>query len=154
MDVGGISGTTWTALRWKMCSKSVVFKVDSGYADWWHLLLRPFEHYIPVQQDLSDLKQQYDWAEAHPILAQQIATNALQVCQETTDAEYLRRYTRQQIQAMPSPTDDQMGQYYALLEDSRRRLQQGQPALMFKKTYTRFKKTHLQCPPELSKNNI
>ena len=36
LDVGGRSGTTWSALSNKLRLGSLVFKEESGYADWWH----------------------------------------------------------------------------------------------------------------------
>lgn len=35
--------------------------------------LVPFEHFIPVREDLSDLSAQIDWAESHPDHARRIA---------------------------------------------------------------------------------
>lgn len=40
--------------------------------------LKPFVHYIPVKADLSDLQEKYDWAEANPEKAKEIAANALE----------------------------------------------------------------------------
>ena len=154
MDIGGISGTTWTGLRWKMCSKSLVFKVDSGFADWWHSLLRPMEHYVPVKADLSDLYEQYQWAEAHPEEAEKIAQRGVQVCHQTTNVDYLRNYTRHQIESMPAPTEAQMGQYFNLMEDSRRRLQNGKPSGLFHTTYQYGNKKRYPCPPRLTPDNI
>jgi hypothetical protein len=36
LDVGGLSGTAWGSIRWKLCSGMVVFKVDTWSQDWWH----------------------------------------------------------------------------------------------------------------------
>ena len=36
LDVGGVSGTTWSALRAKLLSGSLVFKVELDWQDWWH----------------------------------------------------------------------------------------------------------------------
>ena len=36
LDIGGLSGTTWNALRNKMRMGCLVLRVDSGMADWWH----------------------------------------------------------------------------------------------------------------------
>jgi len=33
-------------------------------------------HYVPSSSDLSDLKQRYEWAEAHPEKAQKITERA------------------------------------------------------------------------------
>ena len=52
---------------------SLVFLVESGFADWWHGGLVAGEHYVAVKEDLSDLHKQYLWAEAHPEDAMRIA---------------------------------------------------------------------------------
>ena len=66
MDIGSRSGTTAAALSNKMRLGSLVFLVESGFADWWHGGLVAGEHYVAVEEDLSDLHKQYLWAEAHP----------------------------------------------------------------------------------------
>jgi hypothetical protein len=66
LDIGGISGTTWSALRGKLNSGSLVLRVDSGFADWWHSHLRADVHYVPVVSDLADLHLQYEFAAALP----------------------------------------------------------------------------------------
>ena len=33
--------------------------------EFWHALLRPFEHYVPLSRDLSDLRAQLQYANAH-----------------------------------------------------------------------------------------
>lgn len=40
-------------------------------------MLRQFTHYVPVKEDLSDLIEQLDWADAHPDRAATIAAAAL-----------------------------------------------------------------------------
>ena len=73
LDIGGVSGTTWNALRNKMRLGSLVFRVESGFADWWHGDLLPGVHFLPIKGDLSDLEAQYKWAEANPERAKEIA---------------------------------------------------------------------------------
>ena len=73
VDIGSRSGTTSAALSNKMRLGSLVFLVESGFADWWHGGLVAGEHYVAVKEDLSDLHKQYLWAEAHPEDALRIA---------------------------------------------------------------------------------
>ena len=35
--------------------------------------MKPWVHYVPVQSDLSDLKEQFDWAESHQDKAREIS---------------------------------------------------------------------------------
>ncbi|KAJ7062767.1 glycosyl transferase family 90-domain-containing protein [Mycena amicta] len=54
-----------------LTSGSLVFKstLFTEYFDQW---LRPFEHYIPVRPDLSDLVERIEWARAHDAEARRI----------------------------------------------------------------------------------
>ena len=73
LDVGGRSGTTWSALSNKLRMGSLVFKVELGYADWWHKGLDAGVHYVSVEEDLSNLHEMYLWAENNPEAVAQIA---------------------------------------------------------------------------------
>lgn len=90
LDVGGVSGTTWSALRFKLLSGSLVFKVELPWADWWHDTLHPWRDYIPVREDLSDLHKNFLWAEAHPADAQRIAENGALVAAKTSSPVAIR----------------------------------------------------------------
>ncbi len=59
-----------------------LFYVGRGENEYYFKDLIPFEHYIPVKADLSDLKAKYNWAETHPVEAQEIAQNALKYAKE------------------------------------------------------------------------
>lgn len=52
-----------------------MFKVASpaGFRQWYYDRLRPFEHYVPVNADMSDFAEKIDWARSHPAEARQIA---------------------------------------------------------------------------------
>jgi hypothetical protein len=90
LDIGGESGTTWGSLRWKMCSGNLVFKVNTWSQDWWHNTIQPWEHYIPIKEDLSDLKSNYDWAEQHPDEVATIINRAVIICKRTVQPDYIR----------------------------------------------------------------
>ncbi|KAJ7641129.1 glycosyl transferase family 90-domain-containing protein [Roridomyces roridus] len=107
MDVDGttFSGRFLALLR----SGSLVFKAtlfEEFFNDW----LRPFEHYIPVKADLSDLVQQLKWANEHP-----------------DEARLIQQ--RGQAMARRVMTDDQNDCYFValLLEWSRLQEESGVP---------------------------
>ena len=87
LDIGGISGTTWDALRGKFISGSLVFSVATGFADWWHARLAAGTHFIPVAADLADLHERFEAAErlleAEPEALGRIISAAQQVVNET-----------------------------------------------------------------------
>lgn len=62
--------------------QSTVF--DEYFNDW----LRPYEHYIPVLPDLSDLLERVAWAEAHVEEARLIQERGRQMAERVvTDAQ-------------------------------------------------------------------
>ena len=52
-------------LRQLMHLGSAVLHQDLPCHEFWHALLRPYEHYIPLKRDLSDLRAQLRYARAH-----------------------------------------------------------------------------------------
>lgn len=51
-----VDGNSWSSRFTELLSvESVVFKQESEYWDWFWPLLTPYEHFIPVKRDLSDL---------------------------------------------------------------------------------------------------
>ncbi|GHP07983.1 hypothetical protein PPROV_000672500 [Pycnococcus provasolii] len=90
LDIGGVDGTTWEKIRWKMALGSLVFKVDSDRYTWFHTLVRPHVHYIPVKADLSDLRAQYEWAINHPEDAERIAKAGQKVAISLNTAQFCR----------------------------------------------------------------
>ncbi|KAF8186571.1 glycosyl transferase family 90-domain-containing protein, partial [Mycena galopus ATCC 62051] len=80
MDVDGItfSGRFLGLLR----SGSLVFKAiiqSTLFEEYFNNWLRPFEHYVPVLPDLSDLVQKIEWANANPQEARSIQQRGLEV---------------------------------------------------------------------------
>ncbi|KAJ6532869.1 glycosyl transferase family 90-domain-containing protein [Mycena vulgaris] len=73
-----VDGTTFSGRYLGLLrSGSLVFKstvFEEYFNDW----LRPFEHYVPVKADLSDLVQQIEWANAHPDEARLIQQKGLE----------------------------------------------------------------------------
>ncbi|CAB9531064.1 KDEL motif-containing protein 1 [Seminavis robusta] len=69
VDGNGFTGRFPGLLR----SGSLIFK-SSHYREWYHGVMEPFQHYIPVNYDLSDLVEKVAWAHDHPDVVQQIVT--------------------------------------------------------------------------------
>lgn len=61
IDIDG-EVNAWSGFFWKLYSRSVVFKVESHYEQWYYKDLSPWVHYIPVMADLSDILERYEWA--------------------------------------------------------------------------------------------
>lgn len=80
LDIGGngYSGR----LKLLLFSKRPVFIVDRTYVEYFDTQLKPMEHFIPVNKDLSNLIDQYEWCEENPEKCKIIALNALKFAQE------------------------------------------------------------------------
>lgn len=61
-------------LLWKLISGSCVLKVASTRRQWYHPLLKPFCHIIPVASDLSDLPERLEWCLDNPDQCEVIAS--------------------------------------------------------------------------------
>lgn len=75
VDVDGNS-CSFERLFWALLSNSLVFKQMTPNIQWYYGALQPYEHFIPVKEDLSDLMEKYHWAQNNEIQAKKIAENA------------------------------------------------------------------------------
>ena len=64
LDIDGWGGT-WEATAWKLNSGSVILKTESGWRQWFSDEYLPWIHYIPVDDDFSNLQERFAWCEAH-----------------------------------------------------------------------------------------
>ncbi len=76
IDIDGVTNA-WSNLFIRMKLGCCVFKVESdfGYRQWYYDKLVPFEHYIPIRKNLTDLWERIEWAKTHPKEARDIAMN-------------------------------------------------------------------------------
>jgi len=74
IDIGGngYSGR----LKFLLFSKRPLLIVDRDYIEYFHDELIPYQHYIPVKMDLSDLLEQINWMVLNPEKSLEIANNA------------------------------------------------------------------------------
>jgi len=77
IDVDGQTNT-WTNLIIRMLLGCCVLKLDSkfGYRQWYYDRLKPWEHYVPVKADASDLGEKVEWLRSNDARAAEIAANA------------------------------------------------------------------------------
>jgi glycosyl transferase family 90 len=66
LDVDGNSNA-WANLFTRLLLGCCVLKIASpkGYRQWYYDELRPFEHFVPVAADLSDLAEKIEWCRSH-----------------------------------------------------------------------------------------
>ncbi len=69
-----------SSFYWVMNSGSVGFVMETPFETFASGHFRPWEHYIPFREDLSDLEAHFDWAEAHPDDCKAMTQRAAEVC--------------------------------------------------------------------------
>ncbi len=75
-----------------LAANSVVFKHDSDHYQWFYKLLKPYEHYIPVKADFSDLPEKVQWARAHDKEVKKIASRANRLIMQNLEKEHIYCY--------------------------------------------------------------
>ncbi|KAL7541421.1 hypothetical protein ACHAXR_010964 [Thalassiosira sp. AJA248-18] len=73
IDFGGGGGTSWMGTIEKLAMPGVLFHHVTLTKDYYHDDLLPWVHYIPVREDLSDLRKMYNWAESNAEDARKIS---------------------------------------------------------------------------------
>jgi hypothetical protein len=76
LDIDGTTNT-WVNFLVRMHLGCCVLKVESqeGYRQWYYDRIRPWEHFVPVRPDMSDLIEKIEWARSHDSEAKTIARN-------------------------------------------------------------------------------
>ena len=79
IDIGG-RASDW-GLFWRLATGSVVFRVPGSFVSSYSRHLRPWVHFIPIADDLSDLlnaSEKVQWESAYyrmPVTARQLLRN-------------------------------------------------------------------------------
>ena len=84
-------------LTLELSMKSVLLIVDSDYYIWYKKQLKPYTHYIPVKNDLSDLLTQIEWCIEHDDECKIISENAYQFYQNNLQEEHVFDYLSKTI---------------------------------------------------------
>jgi hypothetical protein len=74
LDIDGNSNA-WSNLFTRLLMGCCVIKVASprNYRQWYYDELTPWEHYVPVASDMSDISEKIDWCRSHDAECRQIA---------------------------------------------------------------------------------
>jgi len=96
----------WLRPNWIMASNSLLVKQESRKIDWYYYDLKPYIHYYPLANDLSNLLEVFDYLETHQEEAQKIVEEANKFVdsyftpEALTDAicDLFREYSRAQTE--------------------------------------------------------
>lgn len=85
IDIDGITNA-WDNFLRRLKMGCCVLKVASpfGFRQWYYDRLVPFEHFVPIRADLSDLQEQVEWVRTHPTRARDIAEAGQAVARSMT----------------------------------------------------------------------
>lgn len=86
------STAAFSAFSWRLLSNSLTIKQDSDEVQWFYPQLKPYEHYIPIKQDLSNTISTIKWLKEHDDLAHTIAQNAKHFAEENLLLEHQLAY--------------------------------------------------------------
>jgi hypothetical protein len=95
IDLGGGGGTTWTGTMQKLAMPGLLFHHMTPTKDYIHDWMQPWIHYVPVAEDLHDLREMFDWAEANPQAAKRISENGSELMRHLRTPEGLNELYRQ-----------------------------------------------------------
>lgn len=71
--LGGIGAAFRTSIH--LSTETAVVLQEYRYKEWFTPMMEPFVHYIPLQEDLTDLDEKMRWIYDHPSEVRQIAKN-------------------------------------------------------------------------------
>ncbi len=85
IDIDGYTNA-WCNFMQRLKLGCCVLKVESqfGYYQWYYHKLIPWEHFVPIRADLSDLNEQIDWVRSNSTKARDIAANGQALAQSLT----------------------------------------------------------------------
>jgi hypothetical protein len=72
-----------------MATESLILRADSPYVSWVDHEIRPFEHYIPIKADLSDLVEVIGWCRKNDVLCQRIAKRGYLFARNALTRKYI-----------------------------------------------------------------
>jgi len=90
LDIDGFSNT-WDATVWKLYSGSVLLKLKSRWKQWYYDDLHEWEHYVPVENDFSDLNDKIEWCIHNEDKCIQITENAKRFVLDKLNWERVRQ---------------------------------------------------------------
>jgi hypothetical protein len=90
-------GAGWKRLPTILASGSVLL-MQHRWTQFFYPGLKPWVHYVPVDDDLSDLIERYRWLTAHPSDAQAIAGNGLRFARTILTPTALATYFREVVE--------------------------------------------------------
>jgi len=96
LDIDGYTNT-WDANVWKLYSGSIVLKVKSTWKQWYYDELKEWVHYVPVENDLSNLNEMIEWCDNNENKCLEIIKNAREFVIKYFDINFVNNRTIETI---------------------------------------------------------
>lgn len=89
-----IDGNTCAFSRfyWQLFSNCLILKPESSNIQWYYRALQPYVHYIPLENDLSDVKEKIEWAMENDAEMQKISRQAQSFAKKNLIRERIFQY--------------------------------------------------------------
>ena len=97
LDIDGYS-STWDATVWKLFSGSVLLKVRGTWIQWYYDELIEWVHYVPVNNDFSDLNEKIEWCINNDDKCKKISENAKKFVLTKLNLEYVNTKIIKKVQ--------------------------------------------------------
>ncbi|MES2215330.1 MAG: glycosyl transferase family 90 [Pseudomonadota bacterium] len=90
-----IDGNTcaWKRVPWIMLSNSVLLKQETQKIEWFYPALKPYVHYVPVNERLTDIFPKLAWMQDHDSEIQKISQNAQKFVRNNLMPEDIEAHT-------------------------------------------------------------
>lgn len=98
LDIDGNS-CTYSRLYWILLSNCVCIKQITENEQWYYKGIKPFEHYLPVNSDLSDLFEVLAWAKENPEECEIIVERSTSFAKEDLSFAAIHQYIYLLLQA-------------------------------------------------------
>lgn len=90
-----IDGNTcaWRRVPWTMLSNSVLAKQETSKIEWFYPAIKPYVHYIPINENLTNLLPQLEWMKNHDMELEEISQNATNFVKNNLMPEHIDIHT-------------------------------------------------------------
>ena len=100
LDIGGGGGTSWLSTFKFLAMPGVLFHHETAMRDSFYDDIKPWVHYVPIMEDMSDLKKQYIWAMNNPDEIKAISKRATQYVKDAIKPSGLKQHAQHFVKVM------------------------------------------------------
>jgi len=99
LDIDG-NASTWDATAWKLNSNSVIFKTKSIWKQWFFEDYKEWIHYIPINEDFTDIQEKINWCENNQEKCIEITKNCRKLFKKIYSYSNVEKITKKTIEVI------------------------------------------------------